>query len=96
MIVDGSGTRFTSEVGARFRPAPGLCSYDRAHVDYGAGIGRRLVASTQVHLPIYLPHSGPRRYDNNAISEVELDGKRGFGVIEWAAVLDEGQAAELA
>jgi hypothetical protein len=88
-IVDSAGPRWTTEVAARFEPAAGLASYDGATISYGAPINTVLDATTHLHLPVYLPHSGPRRYDNNAISRVEMDGRTGFGVIEWAAVLAE-------
>jgi hypothetical protein len=95
VVVDECGSTFTNEVAASFHPEPGLLSYEDATVDFGEEISRTLHASTLVHIPIHLPHSGPRRYDNNAISTVEMDGKSGFGVIEWAAVLDETEDAQL-
>jgi hypothetical protein len=95
VVVDESGATFTHDVGARFTPEPGLLTYDSATVEFGSGISRTLRASTLVHIPIYLPHSGPRRYDNNAISAVEMEGRSGFGVIEWAAVLGQAEDAQL-
>lgn len=96
VVVDRDGARFTDDVAASFDPAPGLCSYDRALVAFGEPIGMTMTTSTHLHLPVYLPHSGPRRYDNNAISTVELDGASGFGVIEWAAVLTDVDDAQVA
>jgi hypothetical protein len=94
-VVDEHGARFTSEVAADYLPRPGVCSYDSSIVRYGEGIDLELRGSTQVHVPMYLPHSGPRRYDNNAISAVTMNGKAGFGVLEWADVLTPGEVAEL-
>ena len=70
-------------------------SYDSSVVRYGAGIDRELRATTQVHIPMFLPHSGPRRYDNNAISAVEMNGRSGFGVMEWADVLTPSEVKVL-
>ncbi len=95
VVVDESGVSFTDEVAARFTPAPGLLGYERATVEFGTRISRVMSTRTLVHIPIYLPHSGPRRYDNNAISRVEMDGKRGLGVIEWAGVLTGDQTAQI-
>lgn len=95
-VADRDGVRFTSDVAARYTPRAGVASYDAAEVRYGAPIDLTLSAATLVHWPFYLPHSGPRRYDNNAISAVTLpDGRAGFGVMEWADVLTVDQAAEL-
>jgi hypothetical protein len=95
VVVDASGATFTQEVGATFAPRPGLATYDRVEVRYGEGIGETLTATAQVHVPIYLPHSGPLRYDNNALSMVEMGGLTGFGVMEWADVLEPDQGAAL-
>ena len=84
-VADPSGVTFTSEVSATFEPEPGIASYDRTAVIYGAPISRVLTASTQFHIPIALPHSGPGRYDNNAVSAVQMGDAAGFGVMEWAA-----------
>jgi hypothetical protein len=94
-VVDESGVRFTSEVSSSYTPKPGVCSYDSSVVRYGAGIDHELRATTQVHVPMFLPHSGPRRYDNNAISAVEMGGRSGFGVMEWADVLTPSEVDEL-
>ncbi|MGH9037074.1 MAG: hypothetical protein ACRD0O_15030 [Acidimicrobiia bacterium] len=94
-VVDGSGATFTTEVGAAFLPAAGPGGYDRAVVTFGAPLARTLTATTQLHIPIYLPHSGPSRYDNNAISTVGLGSARGFGVMEWASVLDDDDVRRL-
>lgn len=91
-IADGDGVAFTTDVAADFRPAPGIASYDDTVVDFGDPLLRRLTGRTEVHLPILLPHSGPGRYDNNAISRVAMDGKVGFGVLEFASVLDSVEA----
>jgi len=90
--TDLHGTEFTTEVGAVYTPEPGVCSYDRSRVEYGAGVDQVVEGTTQVHLPMYLPLSGARRYDNNAISAVTMDGKRGFAVMEFASVLTAEQA----
>ncbi|MGH9038726.1 MAG: hypothetical protein ACRDZ3_00685 [Acidimicrobiia bacterium] len=95
VVVDEAGPVFTSEVGASFTPTAGLHGYAQATIDFGAGISRTMRTRTVTHIPIHLPHSGPRRYDNNAISTVEMDEKAGFGVIEWADVLTENESAQL-
>jgi hypothetical protein len=94
-IADGDGVRFSKEVRAEFSPAPGLASYDEVEVGFGAGIDEVLRARTRRHLPIPLPHSGPGRYDSNAMSRVEMRGKEGFGVMEWAATFSDVEAAAL-
>ena len=77
-MVDEGGVRFTTEVSGGYEPIAGLRSYERSVVRYGAGIDAEVTATTQTHLPMYLPHSGPRRYDNNAISAATLGDRRGF------------------
>ena len=72
--------RFTTEVSASYEPVAGLRSYERSVVRYGAGIDAEVTATTQAHVPMYLPHSGPRRYDNNAISAAVSGDRRGFAV----------------
>lgn len=94
-VADVDGVRFTQEVDARFRPHAGIASYDSVDVRFGAGIDAELRARTRRHVPIPLPHSGPGRYDNNAISSVLLDGRLGFGVMEWAATYTEAEARAL-
>ena len=94
-MVDESGVRFTTEVSASYEPVAGLRSYERSVVRYGAGIDAEVTATTQAHVPMYLPHSGPRRYDNNAISAAVSGDRRGFAVMEWADVLEPAQADEL-
>ncbi len=94
-LADRDGVRFTREVGATFAPAPGIASYDRVEVTFGEGIDAALEATTRRHVPIPLPHSGPGRYDNNAISTVRMDGVSGFGVMEWAATYREDEAAAI-
>lgn len=95
VVVDESGATFTTDVDAAFRPAPGIGSYDTTTVTFGDPIGRTLTARTDIHVPIYLPHSGPGRYDSNAISRVTLGGVHGFGVMEWAGVLTDAQRDDL-
>lgn len=95
VVVDQSGVTFTDDVAARFTPQPGLLGYERAGIEFGTKISRSMNTRTLVHVPIYLPQSGPLRYDNNAISTVEMGGQHGFGVIEWADVLTQEQAAQL-
>ena len=92
MVVDESGVRTTAEVAADFQPAPGIATYDRTTVTYGAPLGLTLAAETQCHVPLPLPLSGPNRYDNNALSRVRMGGASGFGVMEWAAVLTDREA----
>lgn len=92
-IADADGVRFTKQVTARFAPRPGIASYDAVTVGFGAGIDATLEATTRRHLPIPLPHSGPGRYDSNAMSRVRMDGKEGFGVMEWASTFSEAEAA---
>jgi hypothetical protein len=89
-VADRDGVRWTTEVAADFRPAPGIASYEDVAVTFGLGIDRTLVAETRRHIPIPLPHSGPGRYDSNAISSVRMGDSHGFGVMEWAATLPEG------
>ena len=99
-VADRDGVRWTTEVAADFRPRAGIASYDEVAVTYGLGIERTLVARTRRHLPIPLPHSGPGRYDSNAISSVRMGDSTGFGVMEWAATFSDtelelaGPAAE--
>ena len=92
MVVDESGVRSTTHVAADFHPAPGIGTYDRTIVQYGDPLGLTLQAETQCHVPIPLPLSGPNRYDNNALSRVRMGNLEGFGVMEWAAVLTDGEA----
>ncbi len=84
-VANPSGVTFTREVSATFAPEPGIATYDHTTVTYGAPVSRVLAADTQFHIPIALPHSGPGRYDNNAISAVRMGNAIGFGVMEWAA-----------
>ena len=92
MVVDESGVRSTTQVGAEFRPAPGIGSYDTTTVGYGDPLGLTLLAETQCHVAIPLPLSGPNRYDNNALSRVRIGNLEGFGVMEWAAMLSDDEA----
>ena len=96
MVADESGVRSTGRVAAAFHPAAGIGTYDRTTVEYGDPLGLTLVAQTQCHVAIPLPLSGPNRYDNNALSRVRLGRHEGFGVMEWAAVLSDDDAALLA
>jgi hypothetical protein len=84
--------RFTREVAARFEPEPGIACYDGVEVRFGEGIDAELSARTRRHVPIPLPHSGPGRYDNNAISSVRMGGAEGFGVMEWASTFTRDEA----
>jgi hypothetical protein len=92
-VADAGGVRFTEDVHARFRPVAGIASYDSVDVHFGRGIDATMQARTRRHIPIPLPHSGPGRYDNNAISSVLMEGKLGFGVMEWASTFTEAEAA---
>ncbi|MBV8957996.1 MAG: hypothetical protein JO054_18705 [Actinobacteria bacterium] len=94
-VATPDGVTFTSHVAAYFGPAPGIGAYNRTSVSYGPPLNQVLSATTGVHVPITLPHSGPRRYDNNAISTVRMGTATGFGVMEWAAVLSDAEAGAL-
>lgn len=94
-VADPTGVTFTTDVHAEFRPVAGIRSYDTTVVTFGAPVDRTLTARTEMHIPILLPHSGPDRYDNNAISRVANGDATGFGVLEWAAVLDADDVAAL-
>ncbi len=94
-VATPSGVDFTRVVSAHFEPEPGIGTYGAATVGFGSPIDLTLQARTQIHLPILLPHSGPDRYDNNAISEVRAGGLTGFGVMEWATVLDPASSVDL-
>lgn len=91
-VADGNGVRFTTDVDARFHPVAGIGAYGSVDVRYGDPIATELQARTRRHVPIPLPHSGPGRYDNNAISNVRMDGRLGFGVMEWASTYTEEEA----
>jgi hypothetical protein len=95
MLVDEHGVRTTTDVAALFHPRPGLRTYDHVDIRFGAGIDATLDTVTQQHWPMYLPYSGRRRYDNNAMSFVRMGDCTGFGVIEWAHVLTAGETADL-
>jgi hypothetical protein len=95
IVVDEQGTYLTTDVSAVFSPAPGLASYDRSRVTYGFEEPVVLEGATFAHVPKYLPGSGDRRYDNNAISRVRIGDLTGMGCLEWASVLQPEQAATL-
>ncbi len=95
IVVTEDGAFSTRTVAASFTPEPGLRSYDRSRVEYGFAEPIVLDGRTKVHVPKYLPGSGHRRYDNNAISHVRIGDATGMGCLEWAAVLDAGRAATL-
>jgi hypothetical protein len=95
LMTDKNGTRLTTDVRARFDPEPGILSYNKVQVQYGAGVDAVLDATVQAHMPKYLPHSGPLRYDNNGLSAVTIGKHQGFGVMEWATVMTAEQAAEV-
>ena len=92
---DASGVRFTQQVAASYTPEPGLLTYERTEVTYGAGVDLVVRGEVQQHWPMYLPFSGRDRYDNNALSAVEANGLRGFAVMEWATTLDPAHTAVL-
>jgi hypothetical protein len=94
-VADERGVRFTEDVAATFSPAPGLASYDRSEVRYGAGIDLVVQGETQQHWPLQLPFSGANRYDNNAMSAVTAGPLAGFAVMEWATTLAPEQTALL-
>ena len=95
MVVDESGVRSTTQVGAEFHPTAGIGSYDTTTVEYGDPLGFTLSAETQCHVALPLPLSGPNRYDNNALSRVQLGNLEGFGVMEWAATFSDDEALSL-
>lgn len=95
IVVTTDGVFSTRHVGASFTPEPGLTSYDTSQVTYGFATPVVLEGRTKVHVPKYLPGSGDRRYDNNAISQVRIGDAVGMGCLEWAAVLDADRAATL-
>jgi hypothetical protein len=92
-LSDEHGVRFTQDVAATFTPAPGLLTYDRVEVRYGAGIDLVVTGEVQQHWPMYLPYSGRHRYDNNALSSVSAGNLEGFSVMEWATTLAPEQTA---
>ena len=94
-LSDANGVRFTQHVAASYTPEPGLLTYERTEVRYGAGVDLVVGGDVQQHWPMYLPFSGRDRYDNNAISAVEANGLRGFAVMEWATTLPPAQTAAL-
>lgn len=95
ILVDESGAYVTNDVSGTFSPRPGLLAYDRTVIRYGFEEPVTLTGRTKLHVPKYLPGSGARRYDNNAISYVAIGEKTGMGCLEWAAVLNHDQAATL-
>lgn len=95
VLVNPDGAFQTRSIAAEFLPTPGLTSYDRTRIAYQFEKPVILNGRTQVHVPKYLPGSGARRYDNNAISRVEIGEFKGMGCLEWCAVLEEKQAADL-
>ncbi|MGA9278697.1 hypothetical protein [Ilumatobacter sp.] len=95
IIVTSDGAFSTRNVDATFTPEPGLTSYDTSRISYGFAEPVILDGCTTVHVPKYLPGSGDRRYDNNAISHVRIGEATGMGCLEWAAVLDADRAATL-
>ncbi len=95
ILVDHSGSYVTTRVEGDFTPKPGLLSYDRSVIRYGFDDPVTLTGATKLHVPKYLPGSGARRYDNNAISHVRIGDKTGMGCLEWAAVLEPAQAETL-
>lgn len=95
ILVSERGAFVTRDVSAVFSPRPGLRCYDQSTVHYGFREPLTLQGRTRVHVPKYLPGSGARRYDNNAISYVTMAGITGMGCLEWAGVLEASQAADL-
>ena len=95
ILVDARGAFMTRDVAGSFAPMPGLRSYDTSTIRYGFDEPVVLEGRTKVHVPKYLPGSGERRYDNNAISYVGIGDLTGMGCLEWAAVLDPEQARTL-
>jgi hypothetical protein len=94
-IADADGVRFTEEVAATFGPHPGLGTFDRVTVGYGAGIDTEIRGWAQLHWPMYLPFSGRHRFDDNALCIAEGPAGTGFAVMEWAATLDPAMSQAL-
>ena len=92
ILVDETGSYVTNTVSGAFRPKPGLLNYDSTEIRFGFEDPVTLTGRTKLHVPKYLPGSGARRYDNNAISHVQIGDKTGMGCLEWAGVLDAAQA----
>lgn len=95
ILVNEKGSFVTQSVRGEFSPAPGLWAYDTSSIHFGFEEPFAMECRTKVHVPKYLPGSGHHRYDNNAISYVNIGDKTGMGCIEWAAVLGRDQAAIL-
>jgi hypothetical protein len=92
ILVNETGSYVTNTVSGTFMPKPGLLAYDASEIRFGFEEPLTLTGQTKLHVPKYLPGSGPRRYDNNAISHVRIGDKTGMGCLEWAAVLNQSQA----
>ncbi|HEY1706929.1 MAG TPA: hypothetical protein VGG10_01595 [Rhizomicrobium sp.] len=95
IVVTPKGAFYTRSVSGAFSPEPGLLTYDRSRIEYGSTEPMVLEGRTKLHVPKYLPGSGSRRYDNNAISYVSIGDKKGMGCLEWAAVLTKEQSDAL-
>lgn len=95
ILVSPDGAFHTRDIKAEFTPKPGLLSYERSKISYGFDDPIILKGENTVHVPKYLPGSGFRRYDNNAISRVRIGDHVGMGCIEWCGVLDRHQADDL-
>jgi hypothetical protein len=95
ILVNQDGAFHTATISAEFTPRPGLQSYEQSKISYGFETPVILTGQNTVHVPKYLPGSGFRRYDNNAISKVQIGDETGMGCIEWCGVLEKHQADDL-
>lgn len=95
VVVDRAGQAITTDVSVEFLPSPGLHGFTETRVHIGGDKPINAIGRAQVHLVKYLPGSGPRRFDDNALSSVEAGGLTGFGVHEFAGMLSAEEAAEL-
>lgn len=95
ILVNRDGAFQTRRIDAEFTPKPGLRSYEHTRITYGYETPLVLTGQNSVHVPKYLPGSGFRRYDNNAISKVRIGEHTGMGCLEWCGVLEAHQAEDL-
>lgn len=95
VVVDRDGQSTTTDVEVDFLPKGGLQTFTGSRIRIGGDKPVDVVGTARLHLVKYLPGSGPRRFDDNAISRFEGDGVAGFGVHEYAGTLTAEQAAML-
>lgn len=95
VVVDREGQTITTDVSMDFLPATGLYGFTKTCVHIGGDKPIDAIGKAQVHFVKYLPGSGPRRFDDNALSAVEAESLIGFGVHEYAGMLSPEEALEL-